>query len=129
MCLFPDTAPEFNDSEKTLLAKIAEAITASNVRRPSKIRITDFQVPETTAIKILEANPNRTRALLQNIGAIGGFNVGNSDVRTVGFVGGFPIGISPNGTPVIANRLELFTTGEVWAIGGSHVTVLEEISE
>jgi hypothetical protein len=132
MSLFSTTAPDFNDTKKTLLAKIAEAIAginSSNVRRPSKIRITDFQILGTSAIKILEANPNRTRAILQNDSGMNGFNVGNADVQVTAFTGGFPIGTAPVGTPVIENRLELFTTGEVWAIGASRVTILEEISE
>ena len=130
MCLFPTTAPEFNDTEKTLLAKIAEAITARNVRRPSKIRVTNFQLAPTGAVKILEANPNRTRAVLQNTSGTTGFNIGNSDVQVTAWTGGFPIGTAPVGTPVVANRFETFTTGELWAIAaGAAVTVIEEISE
>jgi len=130
MSFFLTTAPQFDDSEKTLLAKIAEAITASNVRRPNKIRVTNFVLAPTGAVKILEANPNRTRAVIQNTSGISGFNIGNSDVQVTAFTGGFPIGTAPSGTPVIVNRFETFTTGELWAIAaGAAVTVIEEISE
>ena len=81
-------------------------------------------------MRVLEHNPGRVRAIIQNVTLMSGCNIGDSTVGPSAWVGGFTIGAAGGGVPPMPSRIELFTTGEVYANGSEvNLMVIEEISE
>jgi hypothetical protein len=80
-------------------------------------------------MRVLENNPRRTRAVIQNVTLLNGVNLGDSTVQPTAWTGGFTIGAAGGGVPPMPSRIELFTTGEVWGFGAEdNLMVLEEIA-
>ncbi len=84
-------------------------------------------------MRVLEHNPGRVRAIIQNVTLMSGCNIGDSMVGPTAWTGGFTLvaaGPAPIGTPILPSRIELFTTGEVYANGSDvNLMIIEEISE
>lgn len=81
-------------------------------------------------MRVLEHNPSRIRAIIQNITLLNGCNIGDSTVGPSAWSGGFSLGSAAGGVPTMPSRIELFTTGEVYASGSEvNLMVIEEIAE
>lgn len=103
-------------------------------RIPNTVRTFNVILPTGGArVRVLEHNPGRVRAIIQNVTLLSGCNLGDNTVSVAPWTGGFTlgaVGILPPGIPPLPSRLELFTTGELYAYGSEvNLMVIEEISE
>jgi hypothetical protein len=100
-------------------------------RIPNTVRTFNVTLPTTgPAVRVLEHNPDRVRAIIQNVTLLSGCNLGDNTVKPTAWTGGFTLGAAGGGVPALPSRIELFTTGEVWASGSEvNLMIIEEIAE
>lgn len=100
-------------------------------RIPNTIRTFNVVFPTGgKTLRVLENNPRRTRAVIQNVTLLAGLNLGDSAVGPTAWSGGFTLGNAGGTTvPPVPSRIEVFTTGELWGNGAEcNLMVLEEIA-